>query len=772
MRYIRARAHPPSCTKDRSSQPFDFCLAKKQPSLWSSPTSAAFIQTLVDLNCDCGFSRIACLEHVWICKTGILVDSGLSILSATRIFASGLPIQSKVCGNDHISYSRNSGHDFFYINGKLVDKDLFCMALKFHHANHCFITADDENHFCGLEETSDELPLKAGRKFLLNVVREESGRHNFLQNSQPSEEKDAHKSLLTQKNLAIAIPGFFALCCSFLCPCFRARRKPTTHTVLSKDPISMDSVSSLEMNSVPEKIPGSPLRVPPSPSRFSMSPSPVLNRIGSIYLNLSQVARATQNFSPSMKIGEGGFGTVYKALLPGGQVVAIKRAKKCLLPRFYCTPMAKEGITILLVHQLYVTLGKLRCPLHIEICGGEQDEMSILGQINVVEANQIDKDALILVVRVAFYEARILQIGRHIRIGYRYSSDTYGYEHFEALRTEFSNEVELLAKIDHRNLVKLLGYLDKGNERLIITEYVPNGTLREHLDGLRGKALDFNQRLEISIDIAHGLTYLHLYAVENCTQRYMKVQSLGSKSNRIGPKFKAVLGAVNNNSERLHSMIVDQMAIIAQYSGYLNGGEGWSSWLERGGGVVEGVGVGVCVLGFGLEFEEKQIIHRDVKSSNILLTEGMRAKVADFGFARDGATDADKTHVSTKVKGTVGYLDPEYMRTYQLTPKSDVYSFGILLLEILTGRRPVDLKKPNDERITIRWAFNNYNEGRLKETLDPLMQEVVDEEILGKMFELAFQCAAPTRSDRPDMKTVGEQLWAIRMDYLRSGRRE
>ncbi|GMQ07236.1 hypothetical protein CsSME_00051515 [Camellia sinensis var. sinensis] len=280
----------------------------------------------------------------------------------------------------------------------------------------------------------------------------------------------------------------------------------------------MDSVSSLEMSSVPEKIPGSPLRVPPSPSRFSMSPSPVLNRIGSIYLNLSQVARATQNFSPSMKIGEGGFGTVYKALLPGGQVVAIKRAKK---------------------------------------------------------------------------------------------------EHFEALRTEFSNEVELLAKIDHRNLVKLLGYLDKGNERLIITEYVPNGTLREHLDGLRGKALDFNQRLEISIDIAHGLTYLHLYA-------------------------------------------------------------------------------------------EKQIIHRDVKSSNILLTEGMRAKVADFGFARDGATDADKTHVSTKVKGTVGYLDPEYMRTYQLTPKSDVYSFGILLLEILTGRRPVDLKKPNDERITIRWVNSSW----------------------------------------------------------------
>ncbi|XP_076931046.1 calmodulin-binding receptor-like cytoplasmic kinase 3 isoform X2 [Bidens hawaiensis] len=372
-------------------------------------------------------------------------------------------------------------------------------------------------------------------------------------------------------------PGLVYLCCSCLCPCFQSSRKDTEDAVLVKD---TNSSRSAEMSPVSGKIATTPMRVPQSPGRFSMSPK--LDRIGSVHLTMRQVARATQNFSPSLKLGEGGFGTVYKAQLPDGQVVAIKRASK---------------------------------------------------------------------------------------------------ENSDSLRNEFRSEIELLAKIEHRNLVKLLGYVDKGNERLIITEYVPNGTLREHLDGVHGNFLDFSQRLEISIDITHGLTYLHAYA-------------------------------------------------------------------------------------------GKQIIHRDVKSSNILLTERMRAKVADFGFARVGDNEAGKTHVMTKVKGTVGYLDPEYMRTFQLTPKSDVYSFGVLLIEILTGRRPVESRRSPDEKVTVRWAFTKYNNGEAMDLVDPQMREAVNEKIFKKMLNLSFQCAAPTRGDRPDMKSVGEKLWAIRMKYLQLGREE
>ncbi|KAJ4831036.1 hypothetical protein Tsubulata_001763 [Turnera subulata] len=415
-------------------------------------------------------------------RMAVIAFALLLLVQSPRLSVSGLEIESKVCGADHIAYSNFLGHELFYINGYLVDEDSFCKALQ-HHKKDCVLQTYLESSSCYLDLSLAGLAVKHDRKLLQEKeIDDKSSIPNPGRNT-PKENKDSSETFSTYTKAGIAATGSIFMACAFLFPCFYRKKKATSPNVLEKDLSSIDSASPFDVNNTSDKVPPSPLRVPPSPSRFSMSPK--LSRLGSVHLNMTQVARATRNFSPSLQIGEGGFGTVYKAYLDDGQVVAIKRAKK---------------------------------------------------------------------------------------------------EFFESLRTEFSSEVELLAKIDHRNLVKLLGYVDKGNERLIITEFVPNGTLREHLDGQRGKILDFNQRLEISIDVAHALTYLHLYAV---------------------------------------------LALV----------------------------------------------------------------------------------------------------------------------------------------------FRLYDEGTVVDLVDPLMEEIVDAEILRKMFSLAIQCAAPIRADRPDMKTVGEQLWGIRADYLKSGKR-
>ncbi|CAK9200393.1 unnamed protein product [Sphagnum troendelagicum] len=306
---------------------------------------------------------------------------------------------------------------------------------------------------------------------------------------------------------------------------------------------------------------------------------------GAMIFTMAELSKGTANFSVSNKIGQGGFGMVYRGKLRDGRIVAIKRAKK---------------------------------------------------------------DA---------FEQR--------------------------LSVEFRTEVDMLSQVDHLNLVKLIGYLEENHERILVEEYVPNGNLREHLDGSFGGVLDMGTRLDIAIDIAHALTYLHLYA-------------------------------------------------------------------------------------------DRPIIHRDVKSSNILLTETFRAKVADFGFSRVGpSTDVGATHVSTQVKGTAGYLDPEYLTTYQLNTKSDVYSFGILLVEIFTGRRPIELKRASDERVTVRWAFNKFVEGNVLDTLDPKLEKTPAAiGIMERIAELSFACSAPTKGDRPSMRKAAENLWEIRKDYLAADQRE
>ncbi|KAH8970054.1 hypothetical protein BDL97_02G066900 [Sphagnum fallax] len=240
---------------------------------------------------------------------------------------------------------------------------------------------------------------------------------------------------------------------------------------------------------------------------------------------------------------------------------------------------------------------------------------------------------------------------------------------------EFFNEVDVLLRVSHRNLVSFIGYCLEGDQQMLIYEYMHKGSLCDHLYGhlstSANEQLDWTTRLHIALNAAQGLEYLH----------------------------------------------------------------------------------------FGCN---PSIIHHDVKTSNILLPSDMKnAKLANFGLSR--LTYGENiTHITTNVKGTTGYLDPEYFTSQCLSIESDVYNFGVVLLEIISGRKAIDTTLPNRKAWNLcDWVQFNIQEGNINRILDPIVKASNPNlDAIWKVTEIAIQCVEPKAIHRPIMTKVVEELRA------------
>ncbi|XP_019052351.1 PREDICTED: cysteine-rich receptor-like protein kinase 1 [Nelumbo nucifera] len=174
------------------------------------------------------------------------------------------------------------------------------------------------------------------------------------------------------------------------------------------------------------------------------------------------------------------------------------------------------------------------------------------------------------------------------------------------------------------------------------------------------------------------------------------------------------------------------------------------TWEQRF-NIIVGIAEGIAYLHGG---SETRIIHRDIKSSNVLLDEDLTAKIADFGLAR--CFTADKTHLSTGIAGTLGYMAPEYLVRGQLTEKADVYSFGVLVLEIVCGRKNSVFTQ--DTGSVLQTVWNNFKSNTLPESVDKCLKDEFSVKEASNALQIGLLCTQTSVSLRPSMSDVVQML--------------
>ncbi|KAJ4724157.1 Receptor-like protein kinase [Melia azedarach] len=233
---------------------------------------------------------------------------------------------------------------------------------------------------------------------------------------------------------------------------------------------------------------------------------------------------------------------------------------------------------------------------------------------------------------------------------------------------EFKAEINAIGQTNHKNLVKLLGFCNEGQHRLLVYEFITNGSLAGFLFG--NPKANWYQRMQIAFGIARGLFYLH----EECTT---------------------------------------------------------------------------------------QIIHCDIKPQNILIDDSFTAKISDFGLAK--ILKPDQTRTTTALRGTRGYVAPEWFKNQPITVKVDVYSFGILLLELICCRKSFEPNVQNENQMILAdWAYDCYKDETLRLLVEDDEDALHDMKRLKKFVMIAIWCIQEDPLLRPTMKEVTRMLEGVR----------